>query len=137
MRALLLSLLLASAASAQTGTIAGQVFEADGVTGVIGANVRVGRTTFGAATDLDGHYQLVGVPVGSYDITASYVGARPIIVTGVDVEAGRIRGVSFTLNESDTASWGPCIYEPPMFTNDAFASRILSRYEIENMPISR
>ena len=73
---LLFLLALPGIALAQgTGTLAGQVFEADGVTTVIGANVRIGGTSLGAATDIDGNYRINGVPVGTYDITASYAGS--------------------------------------------------------------
>ncbi len=145
MRLPLLALLLlaASSASAQeTGTIAGQVIENDGVTAVIGANVRVEGTvgpygTLGAATDIDGNYRIVGVPAGSYTVTASYSGYVSQSVVGVEFQAGLTRRLNFTLS---TGALEICsfYYEPPLFTNDAIGqSRILTGWDLENMPVTR
>ena len=141
MRALVLLLLATSAASAQeTGSIAGQVLEADGVTAIIGANVRVAGTTLGAATDLDGNFRIIGVSVGSYDVTAFYAGYPTVSVTGVVVEAGATRTLAFTLDGSGYADTGCCFcdYRPPLITNDAIGqSRLLTGWDLENMPVNR
>ena len=141
MRLLLLSLLLAaSSASAQTGTISGTVLEADGVTGVIGANVRVGGTTLGAATDLDGNYRIIGIPVGTYPVTAYYAGYLPTSVNDVTIEAGTTRTLTFTRAEGDVTDIGFCFYcdGPPLITNDAVGqSRILRGRDLENMAVPR
>ena len=139
MRAVLLLLLATSAVSAQTGSIAGTVLEADGVTAVIGANVRVGGTTLGAATDLDGNYRIIGVPVGSYDVTASYVGYPSVSASGVVVEAGTTRTLAFTLAEGEyTYDCCFCDFGPPLITNDAIGqSRLLTGRDLENMPVTR
>ena len=102
---LMLALLAPLAASAQgTGTLAGQVLEADSITAVIGANVRVSGTTLGAATDIDGKYRIIGVPVGSYTVTASYQGYQSQSIQGVEINTGSTRQLDFTF--TDDASYG-------------------------------
>lgn len=79
-----------------TGTITGTVTDEEGQT-LIGASVRLEGTTLGAATNVDGEYRITGVPVGEYDVTASYTGYQPVTETGVAVSAGAPSVVDFTL----------------------------------------
>ena len=67
--------LLVGPARTQTfyGKIAGQVTDADG--GALpGANVVVDGTRFGATSDSDGYYAIIGVEPGFYTLKASMVG---------------------------------------------------------------
>ncbi len=133
------ALLAVTSASAQgTGTVAGQVIENDGVTAVIGANVRVEGTALGAATDIDGNYRIIGVPVGSYTVTASYAGYTSQTIVGAEINAGSTRMLNFALGVSSYADDGCCCYETPIITNDAIGqSRVLTGQDLENMPLIR
>ncbi|HEX9951394.1 MAG TPA: carboxypeptidase-like regulatory domain-containing protein [Rubricoccaceae bacterium] len=134
---LLFLLALPGIALAQgTGTLAGQVFEADGATAVIGANVRIGGTSLGAATDIDGNYRINGVPVGTYDITASYAGYPANTITGVIINPGATRQLNFTLQENTTDVVEVSAYVVPLITNDAVGqSRVVTGEDLENLPI--
>ena len=81
--AFLLLLIAATPVWAQTGTLAGTVLEADSVTAVIGAIVRIQGTTLGVATDIDGRYRITGIPFGTYPVTASYAGYQTVSVNEV------------------------------------------------------
>ena len=133
---LLFLLALPGIALAQgTGTLAGQVFEADGVTAVIGANVRVGGTTLGAATDIDGNYRIIGVAVGSYTVTASYSGYQSQAIQGVEINAGSTRQLNFTLT-TGSLEVVEVVYEAPLITNDAVGqARVVTGEDLENLPI--
>ena len=72
----LLSLLLAVAASAQTGTVAGRVVGTDGGP-LAGANVTLDGTALGAASALDGRFEIAAVPAGTYEVVATAVGYAP------------------------------------------------------------
>ena len=138
---LFLALLAPFTASAQgTGTLAGTVFEADSVTTVIGANVRIEGTTLGAPTDIDGNFRILGVPVGTYVVTASYSGFQPRTVSDVEIEAGYTQNILFAFAEPELYSNDCCYYyfEQPLITNDAIGySRILMGEDLESMPINR
>ncbi|MEM1043960.1 MAG: carboxypeptidase-like regulatory domain-containing protein [Bacteroidota bacterium] len=88
MRLALLALLLPLAASAQqTGKLAGRVVDDLGDP-LPGANVILEDTQLGAAADADGNYFVIGVPVGTYDVTASFIGFRSHTVEDVQISSG-------------------------------------------------
>lgn len=141
--ALLLLLLLAtSTASAQgTGTIAGRVLEAKGTVALIGATVRVEGTALGAQTNIDGNYEITGVPVGTYSITAIFVGFEPQTQSGIPVGLGDTRQLRFRLSPgaavTDCKTCGRTGSWVPLSTADPFASRKLFGRDIERMPVRR
>ena len=59
------------------GIIKGKVFDKDSKEGLPGANVVIKGTSVGAASDLNGSYNLTNVPPGTYTIQVSYIGYRP------------------------------------------------------------
>jgi hypothetical protein len=85
-RALIIVVLVGSNAWAvgeQTGRIAGSITELQSGAPVPGATVTAnGKSLIGGArsavSDETGHYELVSLPPGSYDIEVSYAGVKPI-----------------------------------------------------------
>jgi TonB-linked SusC/RagA family outer membrane protein len=71
---LVVLLLAASFAVAQTGTVKGTIADAQTGEALIGANVFLERTAFGAATDAKGEYTIQSVLVGNYTLVVSYIG---------------------------------------------------------------
>ena len=63
----------------QTGTITGSVVDARTGEGLVGANVIVDNTLFGAAGEADGSFTIDEVPVGSYTLRARFIGFREAI----------------------------------------------------------
>ena len=73
---LIASLFVSLPALAQdTGTIKGQITDALGEP-LIGANIYLEGTVYGAASDLDGAFVILDVPAGDYTIVVEYVGYR-------------------------------------------------------------
>jgi len=70
---ILASLLVSGILLAQTGSISGTVTNKNSES-LAGANVTIDGTMTGAAADLDGNYTIPNVAVGSYSITASFIG---------------------------------------------------------------
>jgi len=94
-------LLTSQLAFAQTGAISGQV--TDGETGetVPGANVQLVEIERGAATDMDGNYEISNVSAGEYTLTVTFVGyatySETVTITAgetlnynVELEAGAV-----------------------------------------------
>ncbi len=77
------SLFLASIAWAQTGKLAGKVIDARTGEPIVGANVVVEGTTYGAASNPDGFFTIVSVPPGTFRVQASVIGYAP--ATQIDV----------------------------------------------------
>ena len=73
--------------AAPTGKIEGYVL--DGQTGeaLPGANVVVEGTGFGAASDLNGKFVITQVPVGSYNLSVTYMGYQDKVVA-IEVKEG-------------------------------------------------
>ena len=99
-RLLLLCALAATAASAQTGKVAGRIVDAATQEPIIGATVAVVGTPGGAATDLDGYYAILGVRPGTVTIRASYVGYAPQTVENARVQIDQTTTLDFALAEA-------------------------------------
>ena len=94
-----LVVLLAAPVAAQSGKIAGVITDATSGETLIGATVRVEGLPSGAATDIDGAYQIIGVRPGDYAVLVSYVGYQPQRVEGVRVRIDLTTTVSVALSE--------------------------------------
>ena len=93
---LLLVILLPVLAFAQTGKIEGVVADVDG-NPLVGANVIIVGTRFGAATDLSGHYTITAKP-GTYAVKAMYMGYKTGIKQGIVVKDGQVTKLDFALS---------------------------------------
>ena len=134
---LLLLLALPGVALAQgTGTLSGRVLDGSSQEGLPGANVIVEGTQLGAATDIDGNYRIIGVPVGSYTVTASYAGYTPETIEEVSINNGYTRELSFTLTSGQEIGTITVVYERPIIQKDAIgAPRVVGAEELENLPV--
>ncbi len=84
--ALLLSALTWSAAAGGiTGKITGRVVDSETGEPLVGVNVTLPGYWLGAATDIDGWYQVLNVPPGIYSVKFSSIGYIPLELTEVKV----------------------------------------------------
>ena len=60
------------------GTIKGKVFDKESKEPLIGANIIVMGTSLGAASDINGNYQIYGIPAGKHELQISYIGYNSI-----------------------------------------------------------
>ncbi len=137
---LVLFLLLGSpivAFAQNTGKLSGRVTDANTGEGLPSATIVLQGTQIGAATDLDGNYVILGVPVGDYDIIASFVGFESETQNGVGISSGRTRILDFALREDTQIMEGVVIeYTRPLIENDAIGvPKVLSGDDIENLPV--
>lgn len=70
------------------GSITGVIVDEDNGETLIGANVRVDGTLFGASTDLDGRYTVANLDAGTYTLIISYIGYNTVTVQEVEVVDG-------------------------------------------------
>ena len=73
---------------AQESIIRGTVIDDATGEALIGVAVVIEGTTIGAATDLDGQFQIKASP-GVYGVKASFISFAPVIVSGVEVKDGQ------------------------------------------------
>ncbi len=132
---LLLGLLPGVALAQNSGTLAGRVTDAQTGETLPGANVVIEGTTLGAATNIDGEFRIIGVPVGTYDITASFSGFQNVTLEGVDINSGSTREINFDLS-SEELEGIEIVYERPVIQKDAIGvPRVVSGEDLENLPI--
>lgn len=78
--------------------VVGQVVDASTDEPLIGVNIIIEGTNLGAATDLDGSFIIINVPVGKYEVKASIIGYNIQVVTNVMVAANQVADVEFRLS---------------------------------------
>ena len=74
MTILFLLLLLPAMALAQSGKLRGQITDQETGEPLVGANVIIVGTSYGAATDLKGEYIILNLIPDVYEVKASYIG---------------------------------------------------------------
>lgn len=82
------------------GKVVGKVVDKKTREPLLGVSVIMQGTHIGAATDTEGDFVIVNVPVGEYAMTASMVGTNKVTKTNVIVSQGQITRVDFELEES-------------------------------------
>lgn len=134
----ILFFVLASSAllQAQTGKIVGKVTDAQNGEGIPNATILVVGTTRGAATDFEGKYQIIGVPLGSYTVRASLVGYRQHEISGVKVGSDETTSLNFKLNSSEVEMQGVTISADQQLVNSLSTSstQTVSAKSIEQIP---
>jgi len=130
-------LLFAGTALAQTGKIVGQVLDDQG-NPIVGANVILKGTRIGAASDLDGTYFMVNIPLGSYDVTASAVGYQSVTINDVQVQVERTTQLNFTLKMSAVKMEDVVVTykKPPIQVDQTFKLQSLKSDEMRTMPVN-
>ncbi len=85
--------------SSQTGMIRGFIFTGDEPLGTATVYIEVEGEEISALTESDGSYAILGIPEGSYQITAEKEGYITPQKTEVEVLAGRVTEKDFVLSE--------------------------------------
>ena len=100
-----LFIMLTASVVTETGNLKGKITDAKTGEPLVGANVVVLNQNCGAASDINGEYEIKNIPVGTYSVKISYVGYKPKIVHDVIIESGRTNLLNakletdFVLNE--------------------------------------
>ncbi|MGH7494655.1 MAG: TonB-dependent receptor [bacterium] len=105
-KTLLISLLIVAAlgsAQAQNhGVLVGQVTDAENGQALPGANISVTKTLLGASSDARGYFRIIGVPVGTHFLKASFVGYTTV-ETSVRVQKDTAAQINFALRPTPIA----------------------------------
>ncbi len=135
----ILAMLLPLSIWAQSsGKIAGVVTDKNSGEPLPGVNVVIEGTTFGAATDEDGYYVILNVPVGQYELTASFIGYTTVSIKDLRVSASITTEANFQL-ETTQLELGEAIVivaERPLVEKNVTQSvSLVTSEQIQTIPI--
>ena len=120
-----------------TGKIAGFVKDSETGEPLPGVNIIIEGTTMGAATDINGYYYIINVPVGTYTLKASMVGYHTQTIKNVKISIDLTAHVNFSLT-STVLEMGEVVVtaERPLINKEVTSSlHITSSEEFENLPV--
>ncbi len=83
--------------SRQVFSIEGKIKDRSTLTPLIGVNVFLNNTTLGSATDNEGNYKIINVPVGKYELVISMVGYE-VKKKMLTVDKKNIKGLNYNLS---------------------------------------
>jgi len=133
---LFLLLLLPAMALAQ-GKLRGQITDQETGEPLIGANVIIVGTSYGAATDLNGEYIILNLDANTYEVKASYIGYQTKTISNVRINADLTTGLDFQLPaEGIQVGTVEIVAERPLVNKyNTNANRITTSDDIEALPI--
>ncbi len=82
---LLMALVFQNLMAGTTGKIAGKITDKSTGEALIGVNVFLDGTVFGATTDVDGNFIILNIPPGKYTLLAQYLGYHDIRLENVRI----------------------------------------------------
>ncbi|MFA6233267.1 MAG: TonB-dependent receptor [Bacteroidota bacterium] len=132
-----LCILFPVAAMAQNGKIAGKVTDRETGEPLIGANVMIDGSDRGAASNINGEFVILNVPIGKVTLVASYIGYQQITLRDVLIRSNETTSADFQL-PSETFKVGEVeiIAEKPMVDKNVTNSKAtVTQEEIENLPV--
>lgn len=125
--------------NAQAGKISGKVTDANSQEPLAFVNVIVEGTTLGAATNLEGYYNILNVPPGVYNIKASAIGFNSVTTKQVRVSIDLTSKVDFQLSETSIQINKDVVITAtkPLVTKDLTASTaLIGADEISVLPVT-
>lgn len=122
----------------QTGKISGTITDRDTGEPVIGANIIIENTFFGAAADIEGYYYINNIPPGKYTLKISSVGYNSTFVENVIVKIDLTTNISVQLISEAIELGEEVVVQAtrPLVTNDLTSSSVtVSSEDISMMPV--
>lgn len=120
-----------------TGKISGKIIDKETNEPIVGANVIIEGTYYGAASDLDGYYYISNVTPGKYNIKISAIGYRKVTVENVAVRIDLTTNVDVDLS-SEAITLGEVVVQAfqPLVTKDLTStSAIVTSEDIQMLPV--
>lgn len=84
--------------SGTTGKLAGTIKDAQTGEPLVGANVIIEGTNFGAATNVNGEYVILNISPGRYNVKFSFIGYETTLMQDVSITVDQTTILQITLN---------------------------------------
>jgi outer membrane receptor protein involved in Fe transport len=119
-----------------TGKLKGKVTDSKGEP-LIGANVLIIGTNLGAATDIDGYYNIINIRTGTYSVEFRFVGYQSKIVKNVNIVPDQSTEIDAQLNEQSVQTEAVTVtaQRPLVEFNQTSSIASVSKQEISNLPV--
>ena len=85
------------------GKVTGTVLDAETNEPLTGSNVLIVGTAMGASTDAEGKYTILNVPIGTYEIRATFIGYAVVTVENVKVNSDLTTNLDFNMSSTAVA----------------------------------
>ena len=120
-----------------TGKIVGKIIDANSHEALIGVNVIIEGSRFGAATDYDGSYVILNVPPGKYTLKAMMIGYTSVFVKDVVVKIDQTTTININMKtEVLDMDEVVIVAERPIVAKDVSASEMhIDAETIEALPV--
>jgi len=121
-----------------SGKIAGYVADSETGEPLPGVNVLIDGTIMGSATDIDGYYVILNVPVATYTIRASYIGYQEVEIQNLRISADLTTEANFELTTTSLEIEEAIVVmaERPLVQKNVTSSiSLVTGDEIEKLPI--
>ena len=121
-----------------TGKISGSVKDNQTGETLVGVNIVLVGTTFGASTDIEGNFFILNVPPGTYSVRASSLGYASVVKTNVRVDIDQSTEIKFSLSQEVVQGEEVVIVaERPVVQKDVSSTRAnISEKEIQSLPVT-
>ncbi|MDD5607156.1 MAG: TonB-dependent receptor [Ignavibacterium sp.] len=121
-----------------TGKLAGTIKDAQTGEPLVGANVIIEGTNFGAATNLNGEYVILNISPGRYNVKFSFIGYETIAIQNVIIVVDQTTLLQIELNPQ-TIQVDEIVVtaRTPLIQKDVTGSiSVITREEIDALPVS-
>lgn len=121
-----------------TGKLSGSVKDSQTGEPLVGANIIIVGTEFGAATNLDGNFVILNIPPGSYSVKVSYIGYQVSLFNDLQIIVDQTTQLPAELTpESIQVEEVIVTATTPMIQRDVTSSvSVIRRDQIEALPVS-
>ena len=121
-----------------TGKLSGSIKDAQTGEPLIGANIVIEGTNFGAATNVSGEYVILNIPPGKYNVKFSFIGYETVLMQDVVITVDQTTLVSVSLNpQSIQVGEVVVTARTPLIQKDVTSSiAVITREEIDALPVS-
>ena len=140
MRKILLLILLLPICiySGTTGKLAGTIKDAQTGEPLVGANVIIEGTNFGAATNVNGEYVILNISPGRYNVKFSFIGYETTVMQDVSITVDQTTILQIKLNpQSIMVDEVVVTARTPLIQKDVTSSiSVITREEIEALPVA-
>lgn len=124
----------------QSGTLKGKIIDKESNEPIAFANIIIesgGKQMGGTTSDFDGNYTIKPITPGKYDLKATYVGYKPILIRGVIINANKITFQDIEMQSTvvQIETFEVTDYKVPLIDKDKTSTGgTVTAEEIEKMP---